>query len=157
MPNHCMNSIDIYGPKEDLDIFWNGLKRFKGDDIGGISILRSFIPMPEELLDTEAFKNNNNWYQWALDNWGSKWGDYDCDLDYVDTISGYYSSAWGPCNEGILNVSKLFPTLTFKVKYHEAGMGFMGFQKCINGEEIEIWRRDMTQDELQELYDYDEE
>jgi hypothetical protein len=154
-----MNQITITGPQEVLVDFYHRLKKLEGHTEGELYILKSYVPMPEELHGTKFPGNAPNWYDWAMCNWGSKWGDYDTSLDFDgDRITGWYSSAWGPCNEGILNVSKLFPTLNFKVNYHEPGMNFRGYQVCDNGVEIEGWCRDMTEDDLCELgYDYDEE
>ena len=155
MPNHCSNTIVISGPSTELQKFCGGLKKFFGykeSEDGELSLFMSYLPMPVELQDTP------NWYDWALENWGSKWGDYDTDLElFDDQITGYYTSAWGPCNEGIVKLSKLFPELTFSVKYHEPGMAFMGGQVCQNGAE-DAWSREMTKEDMVELgYDMDED
>jgi len=148
MPNHCFNDISITGPSSELEKFWEGLSKYKGE----YSILRSYVPMPEELENTRAYSEPVNWLSWAMENWGSKWGDYDVDINFDETeISGLYCSAWGPCNEGILNVSALFPDLTFRVDYREDGVGFIGRQVCHNGEAIEAWSRDLNEEEMNEL------
>ena len=142
MPNHCFNNISITGPSSELEKIWEGLSKYNGE----YSILRSYAPMPKEL------ENTTDWYEWAMDNWGSKWGDYDVDINFDETeISGLYCSAWGPCNEGILKVSALFPDLTFDVDYREDGMEFIGKQVCQNGEEIEAWSRQLDEDEMNEF------
>jgi hypothetical protein len=160
MPNHCTNNIVITGSNFNLKIFWDALKKFKGyeeNEEGEISIFSSFLPMPEELQNATSPGDSPNWYDWAIENWGSKWGDYDTDLDFDgDRITGCYTSAWGPCNEGIKTVSALFPKLTFEVNYHELGMMFIGAQVCENGEEIAEWSRNMTKEDYVEL-GYDEE
>ena len=161
MPNHCSNEIVITGEQSELQKFWDGLKKFSGyneSEDGVLSLFMSYLPMPVELQGTMSPQDTPNWYDWALENWGSKWGDYDTALDLLDDqITGCYTSAWGPCNEGIVKLSKLFPELTFSVKYHEPGMAFMGGQVCQNGAE-DAWSREMTKEDMVELcYDMDED
>ena len=161
MPNHCTNNIIITGPESDVEKFWNGIKKFQGYDEsenGELDIFQSYTPMPVELRGTESPKDSPNWYDWACENWGTKWGMYDTDFDFRNgLVIGRYDSAWGPCDAGILNVSKLFPTLTFKVDYCEPGMAFMGRQVCQNGEETESWSREMTDEDFEELGYNDED
>jgi len=155
MPNHCNNHIVITGPSDSLRKFWDGLKKFNGydqDDSGELSIVSSYFPMLEELQGTKSPGDNPNWYDWACENWGTKWGDYDTCLNFSkNQISGDYITAWGPCDKAIVHISKLFPDLTFEVNYNEPGMGFIGCQVCKNGEEIDSWNRSMTRADYEEL------
>jgi len=162
MPNHCINEIIISGEKSSIEQFWNKIKRFDENgenEKGKISIFRSFIPIPVEIENTKAFNDSPNWYDWAIENWGSKWGDYNSDLDLSGcSIFGMFNSAWSSCNVGIKKISSLFPDLCFEVDYHELGMMFIGRQVCKNGEDIEEWSREITKEDLIELgYEDDEE
>lgn len=162
MPNHCINQITITGPKKDLEAFYNGLKKFKGYDEdleGEVSIFATYVPMPKELQETTSPGDTPNWYGWCMENWGSKWGDYDTELTLNENeITGWYSSAWGPCNEGQLALSQVFPTLNFEVDYNEPGQMFRGIEKTENGVILESVRWDMNKSDLEELgYDQEEE
>lgn len=84
--------------------------------------------------------------EWAIDNWGSKWGMCNTFCDGVSYASDSlksdaqvmidYETAWGPILKGIEYVSSLFPKLTFHTFYQEHGLGFTGIHKVVNGETI---------------------
>jgi len=64
--------------------------------------------MSEELI---ANYGHNNWYDWANDdnNWGTKWGCYDTDLD-GDVL--HCSTAWGPFSDAVFEMLvKDFPNV----------------------------------------------
>jgi hypothetical protein len=51
----------------------------------------------------------NNWYDWAVDNWGTKWGTYDHHWDR-DTMTLDFCTAWGPMSEDMLErLAQLIP------------------------------------------------
>lgn len=84
----------------------------------------------------------NNWYDWALLNWGTKWGSYDSDIikkgkSYIKYI---FNSAWSPPIQAIDKISHMFPDLIFTLKYVEEGNGFKGIATFQNGliEDIEL-------------------
>jgi len=119
----------------------------------------------EAIASAEKQKSNiekygySDWYHWCIDNWGSKWGD--CDL-VVEDIQPYggdgygfvqlrYDSAWGPNNEGITEISKLFPKLLFDSFYREEGMGFLGHFQVHNGDVL----NDETGSTIPTAHDYE--
>ena len=150
MPNWCTNKLYVAGPKEDLDRFFEGIQE---SEDGELSIMKSYLPMPEELHGTKSPGDEPNWYDWQLENWGCKWGD--CDLSFEDQSEDYliieYDTPWGPCNQGILGVAKLFPTLFFEVEYYEEGMNFRGRFVCEEGMVVEDESWEMTDDDLEDL------
>jgi hypothetical protein len=83
-----------------------------------------------------------DWYNWAIKNWGTKWGVYDCSDFDVMTIPNsnnceaiatiFYLTAWCPATEFYLTVSAMFPKLTFKHEFAEEG-GFFWDGKVLWG------------------------
>ena len=76
-------------------------------------------------------------YAWCVNNWGTKWGD--CDTSYElfpewNNLVLTYTTAWGPAGAGWINVSKLFPKLSFLTTYEEEGNGFVGAFSVVDGE-----------------------
>lgn len=145
MPNHVSNTITITGPQEDLQKFYDGL--ITNPQEGSLSILDSYYPIPQDVLDKQGA-----WYDWCSNHWGSKWGDYSTDYNEPvnGTLNGFFSSAWDTPEEGFVEVSKKFPTLHFRVDFHECGMNFRGWFEAENGKSCNsIW--DMTQEDYDEL------
>ena len=143
MPNWCSNSLVVYGDKESLNNFNNGLVSIDGYP----SILLSYFPRPEfrdtnnheTKYDNQTYNLENfgaiDWYDWSVDNWGTKWGDCNTLLILSNDKCLEYSfdTAWSPPIEGIQHISSKFPTLTFMLFYSEQGMGFMGHFIVSNG------------------------
>lgn len=86
-----------------------------------------------------AETGSSNWWDWALQHWGTKWGDYDhyhASLE-SDNIDLGYMTAWCPLGGQFWNyVSRQFPTLTFTIVYDEPGMVFCGASSHRNGETL---------------------
>jgi hypothetical protein len=112
--------------------------------------------MPEELRDTtspgkkdeELIKKygSDNWYDWANDNWGTKWGCYNVSFDPIyKTDNGEYEmqinydTAWSPGDDSLMEYLAVedYKKLTFHLYYQEPGMGFHGFFFIKDGSVVE--------------------
>jgi len=142
MPNWCENRVDISGEPEDV-------KKFM-ELVGKKFDFQKIIPMPEELkgttspVRTEGEHANmtpkrrkelldkygfDNWHDWALSNWGTKWP-----ADGVQLVVNeehycrfMFMTAWCP-PEGIYRKAKgLFPDLGISWFYDEPSMQFAGY------------------------------
>lgn len=68
----------------------------------------------------------NNWYDWTLKNWGTKWGVYDVSSwDNEDGNTILFMSAWSPANLIIQKLSEKFPDLSFVLEAADEGGGFV--------------------------------
>ena len=70
----------------------------------------TLVPEPPELLvstkKAETLKElrntygHDNWYDWRIANWGTKWNSYDCELDESQVDLGIldyrFDTAWAP-------------------------------------------------------------
>lgn len=135
MPNHCTNRLCITGPKKDRDAFMATLKN-KGyceDHSKGKFCLHQTVPMPESVFrgnlsseDEKKWPGEQNWYGWAVANWGTKWTNYDTGPVKTTSrsIKVKFLTAWGPPVKWLENVSKKFQSLKFSLSYSiEGGMG----------------------------------
>ena len=110
MPNWNSNYLTVKGftPEEQTEF----KERVEAEDL-----FRHYVPIPDE----------DNWYEWCLENWGTKW-------DISDPIIGsdgsaftcYFKTAWAPPIAAFTEVSKRFPNATFELGYEERGCDFCG-------------------------------
>ena len=154
MPNHCENTLNITGPAEDIRAFAAFAHREKEP-----LEINNFIPMPEELRNTESPNRDiesakrlmeahgvDNWYDWAVNNWGTKWGAYETQMmEVTDTRMEYiFLTAWGPFHDEVLRVmSERFPSLKLALDYEEQGMAFQGHCTAQGGKILETGSKEM--------------
>ncbi len=137
MPNWCNNSITIQGSTETLKPLWDEANR------EGSGLLNAMKPMPAELEGTTSpapkegepqplVDGFNNWYDWRVQNWGTKW-DVDLEgLEFTDngdgtaSITGWFDSAWAPPIEAYNTFLEDMDGCTLSADYHEPGMDFAG-------------------------------
>lgn len=155
MPNHCTNRLTVIGDADTIRSFREKIA-LPDDKLGddAVSILPRLYPTPSELHEMPATFGNANseeheawmqrnkekygatdWYDWCVNNWGTKWGDYDSRIEHEEpTVLGIsFTTAWAPALEGITYISNDFPTLNFIYCYDEGGMGFLGTAWIRNG------------------------
>ena len=187
MPNWCNNSLIVTGDQATIDDFKsktvvvkeNGYEEFTMDIL---------YPCPPELLemtspvmwrgekdDTEGEKKFNeqvaeligkyghtDWYNWRVENWGTKWDACESSIMEEDgQFVVHYNTAWGPNSMWVHTISKLYPTLEFKLTYEETGMGFCGCYEVKNGgddyEDLQEGELEWIDDETDRMVTYDSE
>lgn len=138
MPNWCFNELDVAGATDEIQRLMAAVMPNEKDD--NIELLARLIPLPADAtVEMElgtAFTDTG--YQTALDLWGSKWADCHTELIEEDEefVQFAFDSAWGPPEVGFITLSKMFPTLTFTLRYYEMGMGFRGDVRIKDGVRI---------------------
>ena len=166
MPNWCNNTLSLTGPKEKITAIYNKAKK---DD----ALLQQLKPMPEALEGTTSpapkegkvqplVDGFDNWYDWRVQNWGTKW---DVDMDGLElsddgtTITGWFDSAWAPP----IHAYEYFLTdnedCSIKSYYYEGGMDFGGLWEDFA--DAEVTMSDFTADEMEDpnsglIYDLNE-
>lgn len=143
MPNWCNNNLSVTGPKAGISAFrkWLGKDGFKLNKIAPLpkELDGSYSPHPNpESKEAKALVKKygaNNWYDWQVANWGTKW-DVDAEVNEENDTGVYISfdSAWSPPCAAIAALSEKFPKLSFNLKYIEMGMSFAGEFIAKNGE-----------------------
>lgn len=136
MPNWCNNSITIQGPADKILALWAAANA--GDDE---SLLQALRPMPEALKETVADGGGGlNWYNWRVDNWGTKW-DISCEgLELVTVgdgtaiISGWADSAWSPPIDAFRAYANENEDVYLEIRYFEPGMSFIGLWDSEGGD-----------------------
>ena len=94
MPNHITNKIKFYGEQSNIN---KVLELIKGE--GECIDFNKIVPMPSNIyrgnLGFEERKKYgaNNWYDWSVTHWGTKWNAYYSHLD-EDTNTMCFDTAW---------------------------------------------------------------
>lgn len=139
MPNWCNNNISISGPTDTIKQLWEAANQ--EGEAGGL--LNAMVPMPERLRDTVKGSNGDadNWYDWSVSNWGTKWDVSTEGLEFTDNgdgtalIEGWFDSAWAPPIGAYEKFSEQNNECHIEASYHEGGMDFGGFWDTENGDE----------------------
>ena len=121
MPNWCNNTLDISGDEAEIKRFKENAESY--EDKQHLS-LEKLYPIPEK----------ENWYNWHVENWGTKW-DVDGELinESSETLDYVFDSAWTPPIEAFTKISLDYPTLRFKLEFEETGMEFAGYADIEKG------------------------
>jgi len=168
MPNWCNNNIIIKGPK-------NKLKDLESAAREG-TFCNHLMPMPKVLEGTEAngskrpkirkLTGANDWYDWRVDNWGTKW-----DIDAYDgsiktsqellgkdngnaELSFGFDSAWAPPLNAIADYLDKNEDVSMKLWYYEPGCDFGGVWEDFNDD---CWELSTTPDSFFEQDDQGKE
>ena len=145
MPNYCNNNIVITGPNSVIDKIEKIANGDKGD------LLQFFYPMPKELNDTVAGPEPktkkeklekrrlqveygaSNWYDWRVENWGTKWDImefYNITRKEIgedeSEIALGFDTAWAPALGAYERFIDKNSNCSLKAYYYEPGCDFMG-------------------------------
>lgn len=166
MPNWCDNTITLrHDNPEMINRAFNAIKESK--------FLQEFIPVPDELLNTDSPNNKNgdelvakygysDWYDFCVNEWGTKWdmGSVSVEKDGDNELTFCAESAWAPPIEAYKALAKM--GFDIEAFYHESGMCFVGKVTTDNGEIFDEYYeyngetsetvRDVIGDELDDYY-----
>ena len=77
----------------------------------------------------------DNWYDWSIEHWGTKWDAYDCQGSPQEGTLIFFT-AWNPPDEIIKALCKKYPNSDLDWFYEEEGIQFAGH--CYAGENGEV-------------------
>lgn len=64
----------------------------------------------------------DNWYDWQVHNWGTKWNAYDQIFEEGSNIITF-DTAWSTPQQAMYHLSSKYPTLTFEVQFADEDLG----------------------------------
>jgi len=140
MPNWCENVVEItVGSAEERDKVRSVLL---GEEEN--FSFENTVPMPtgiiREPVSSDVINSGlPNWYNWSIENWGTKWDVSDCDIvDVSDTeLRLIFDTAWSPAEAWVRSTSEVIPYAEFLLIYSEEGMDYSGFSRYLNGQLLE--------------------
>ena len=145
MPNHCYNKVTISvgdADGQNLKVLVDSLKSEENQTDFDFDAI---LPMPPELEDvdwSEAEEMNDiirarykkehgsdNWYDWRVNNWGTKWNSYNCEIvEHEDDYVVYtFDTAWGPPTGVIEALREQCPDFSISAFFDEPGMEEAGY------------------------------
>ena len=150
MPNHCYNRVRLYSENEQdikklYEIFESGTNP-KNDK----TVFGQIIPEPDwtttpndkgELPiqpEPDSFyppqfpdgTTDDRWYNWRVNNWGTKWDCYDLSVEEDELPNGLeltFNTAWSPPEEIARAIKEQYPDICVSWFYDEPGMEFAGY------------------------------
>jgi len=135
MPNWCSCRATISGPAPVIQEITYILNE------ESTPLLAWMVPQPQ-------FQGDQDWYQWNVNNWGTKWDIADVYFEHQadeDQIQFSFSTAWGPPVEAFARWAQADGRVQFVLEYWEPGMAFAG-RVSYDGEYLDDDHRDMGSD-----------
>jgi len=128
MPNWFYFSLNVSGKKEDVQAFVENVKGKEGTNYEGREFdFNHFIPQPEGLYDEKSEDNIfPNWYNWNIENWGTKWNASVDDAYLVSDKEGFpyeyhydMRTAWADPRPVIIKMLEMYPHLDIDISGEE--------------------------------------
>lgn len=150
MPNHITNRLTIAGSAKQIELVKDFIKIEKSEEnkeafgIGTIDF-NKITPMPPWVFkdnlgkkEEQKYGEENCWYRWSIDNWGTKWNAYgQLDTRNSDNII-FFQTAWSCPIDLIKKLSWIFPDLEFEIAWADEDLGSnLGTAKFKDGIVIE--------------------
>lgn len=146
MPNWVTNKVRLTGNKKDVESFKE--KHFTIDEDKEKQFdFETIIPMPKNIFrgnlgqEERNLYGNNNWYDWSIENWGTKWNSRNCCI--YDTFNSKdnselnfsFDTAWSFPFQIFTELAKQYPNMEFEVEFADEDVGRnCGSVSIINGE-----------------------
>lgn len=153
MPNHVTNVLKLKGHKDEILGCLSAIKRDPKDgeeesNYAGIGTIdfEKIIPMPKNIYrgslgpDERKKYGNDNWFDWSVAHWGTKWNaynKYDHVISSVDDIDDEcyvmeFDTAWSAPHPVIKHLSEMYPEIEFEHLYFDEFLNFAGII-CVKG------------------------
>ena len=124
MPNWCSNEVTMFGDAEvikEIVELMNTVNKDNPDESNAFDF-NNLLPTPEDIGD--------EWYQWRVDNWGTKWNSVDTFADTTEDpeyIWYNFDTAWAPAKGIYEELTKRYPSVGIGWFYREPGVEIAGY------------------------------
>lgn len=156
MPNHVTNIIELKGDRVEIN---NLLETIKNDEIGLGSIdFEKIIPMPDNIYRGELgtkereLYSENNWYDWSIANWGTKWNAYGYDIgkDYRTENKLIFLTAWEAPHPIMEKLAEMYPEVNIQHEWADEDIGMNCGRYCYSkGERVEEYFPEAQKDRIE--------
>ena len=148
MPNWCYNRVSIYSENIDqvtelFDIF-NNPEPFNAlipspkwsetpNEDGELPVLEEHKDSDGKVLFTthkfpKSGKTDDRWYDWQIQNWGTKWEPTDLSVEQCDEeLEITFNTAWSPPEDICRAIRNKYPDVSVSWFYDEPGCEIAGY------------------------------
>jgi hypothetical protein len=148
MPNWCYNRVSVYSENtkdmdELFDIF-NNENPFNAlipspvwsetpNEDGELPVLEEHKDADGKVLFTthkfpKSGKTDDRWYDWQINNWGTKWEPTDLSVEQCDEeLELTFNTAWSPPEDICRAIRNKYPDVTVSWFFDEPGMEVAGY------------------------------
>ena len=148
MPNWCYNRVSVYSENtkdmdELFDIF-NNENPFNAlipspvwsetpNEDGELPVLEEHKDADGKVLFTthkfpKSGKTDDRWYDWQVQNWGTKWEPADISVEQCDEeLEITFNTAWSPPEDICRAIRNKYPDISVSWFYDEPGMEVAGY------------------------------
>jgi len=124
MPNHVTNVISFPNDEKKVD----EIRSFMTDEASGLEFdFNKLIPMPEYIFRgnlgaEERYKyGKDNWYDWSIENWGTKWNAYT--IRWFSSCV-WFETAWTSVPKIVKALSEKFPDVEMNYSWADEACGY---------------------------------
>lgn len=130
MPNHVTNILVISGDDEQRQAMFEAIKNDKVG-IGSLDFSK-VIPYPDNIYqgnlgsEERAKYGKDNWYDWNIEHWGTKWNCYGFSDQTVQDFDGStieFQTAWSHPAPILARLAEQYPDLRFEVMWADEDFG----------------------------------
>ena len=148
MPNWCYNRVSVYSENTDqvtelFDIF-NNPEPFNAlipspkwsetpNEDGELPVLEEHKDSDGKVLFTthkfpKSGKTDDRWYDWQIQNWGTKWEPAEVDVEQCDEeLEITFNTAWSPPEDICRAIRNKYPDVSVSWFYDEPGCEIAGY------------------------------
>ena len=156
MPNHVRNRLMFEGEPKQVAALLAAIQNEKYG-IGSIDF-QKIIPMPSNIYRGDLGQKErerygeNNWYDWSVKNWGTKWNAYGYDetFSYTPGEPLLFLTAWSAPHPILERLSEMFPDMEITHEWADEDIGNnCGRCSYLGGERTEEWTPDFEEEAVE--------
>ena len=140
MPNHIQNRVTFDCSEEKLNEILTAICSVDEETGQNRVDFNKIIPMPDHIYrgnlgtcERELY-GKNNWYDWSIENWGTKWNAYSFSRD-GNTIG--FQTAWSAPHPILAELTGMFPGVYITHEWADEDIGQnCGTREYLNGETV---------------------
>ena len=97
-------------------------------EVGELPVVKD-VGFGEGLVFESSGTQDDRWYNWRVQNWGTKWDCYDLTIESDDEceLNIVFNTAWSPPEEICRALKEKFEDASIQWFYDEPGMEFAGY------------------------------